>query len=174
MAAAGVKSYSFSISWSRIFPLANANTPVNKQAIDHYNDVINTILAFGMQPAVTIQHFDSPYVFFDEEYPETSYAVRASIPKLTWLPWPSRTRRQFIDTYCGEVITDAEATRGQSEQVLCYCNCFLKGCTQTPAAAGVCAARSTILAFTTLHPSHTASCGPRNPSPPSMDSSQAV
>lgn len=81
MAAAGMKWYSFSISWSRILPFAKANTPVNKQAIDHYNDVIDTILEFGMQPVVTIQHFDSPYVFVDEQYPETSYAARASHPE---------------------------------------------------------------------------------------------
>jgi hypothetical protein len=86
MAAAGMKWYSFSISWSRILPFAKANTPVNKQAIDHYNDAIDTILAFGMQPAVTIQHFDSPYVFVDDQYPETSYSVRGSHPEAQIAP----------------------------------------------------------------------------------------
>lgn len=59
----GVEYYSFSIPWTRILPFALPGTPVNKQAIDHYNDLIDTVLAAGMQPVVTMLHFDTPALF---------------------------------------------------------------------------------------------------------------
>lgn len=63
LAAMGVEYYSFSIPWTRILPFVLPGTPVNKQAIDHYNDLINTVLHAGMKPVVTMLHFDSPLMF---------------------------------------------------------------------------------------------------------------
>lgn len=63
MAAMGVKYYSFTIPWSRILPFVLPGTPVNQQAIDHYDDLINTVLEYGMEPVVTLMHFDSPLMF---------------------------------------------------------------------------------------------------------------
>lgn len=63
LAAMGVEYYSFTIPWSRILPFVHPGTPVNQQAIDHYDDLINTILDAGMQPVVTMLHFDSPLMF---------------------------------------------------------------------------------------------------------------
>ncbi|KAI5271920.1 beta-glucosidase [Aureobasidium subglaciale] len=60
LAAMGVPYYSFSISWSRIVPFGNANTPVNQQGLDHYDDVINTCLKYGIKPIVTLVHADTP------------------------------------------------------------------------------------------------------------------
>ena len=59
----GVEYYSFSIAWTRILPFALPGTPVNRQGIDHYNDLINFVLEKGMKPAVTIFHFDTPLQF---------------------------------------------------------------------------------------------------------------
>lgn len=64
LAAQGVEYYSFSIAWTRILPFALPGTPVNKQGIDHYNDLINFVLEKGMKPAVTLFHFDTPLQFF--------------------------------------------------------------------------------------------------------------
>lgn len=64
LAAQGVEYYSFSIAWTRILPFAFPGTPVNKQGIDHYNDLINFVLEKGMKPAVTIFHIDTPLQFF--------------------------------------------------------------------------------------------------------------
>lgn len=58
IAALGVKVYSFSISWSRVFPFGNGQ--VNEQALAHYDDVINTCIQYGVQPAVTLYHWDMP------------------------------------------------------------------------------------------------------------------
>ncbi|TIA80898.1 beta-glucosidase [Aureobasidium pullulans] len=60
LAAMGVPYYSFSISWSRIVPFGNANTPINQQGLDHYDDVINTCLQYGIKPIVTLVHADTP------------------------------------------------------------------------------------------------------------------
>ncbi|KAI5195382.1 glycoside hydrolase family 1 protein [Aureobasidium subglaciale EXF-2481] len=60
LAAMGVPYYSFSISWSRIVPFGNANTPVNQQGLDHYDDVINSCLKYGIKPIVTLVHADTP------------------------------------------------------------------------------------------------------------------
>ncbi|KAI0909422.1 glycoside hydrolase [Ustulina deusta] len=67
LAAMGVEYYSFSIPWARILPFALPGTPVNQEAIDHYDDLIDTILDAGMQPIVTLFHFDSPWVFVSSE-----------------------------------------------------------------------------------------------------------
>jgi beta-glucosidase/6-phospho-beta-glucosidase/beta-galactosidase len=66
IAAMGVPYYSFSISWTRILPFAGVGTPVNKEGIDHYNDLINTCLEYGVKPMVTIVHADEPYEFVME------------------------------------------------------------------------------------------------------------
>ncbi|KAI5803053.1 glycoside hydrolase [Geopyxis carbonaria] len=63
LAAMGVKYYSFSIPWTRILPFALPGTPVNKAGLAHYDDLINTVLAAGMQPVVTLIHFDTPLQF---------------------------------------------------------------------------------------------------------------
>ncbi|OTA96796.1 glycoside hydrolase family 1 protein [Hypoxylon sp. CO27-5] len=64
LAALGVRSFSFSISWSRILPFGYPGSPVNQEAIDHYDDLINTILEYGMKPLVTLHHFDTPLYYF--------------------------------------------------------------------------------------------------------------
>ncbi|CAH2351095.1 hypothetical protein CLIB1423_02S12112 [[Candida] railenensis] len=63
IAAMGVKYYSFTIPWTRIMPFVLPNTPVNKLGIDHYDDLINTCLEYGITPIATLTHFDSPLMF---------------------------------------------------------------------------------------------------------------
>ncbi|GME22738.1 glycoside hydrolase family 1 protein [Neofusicoccum parvum] len=64
LAAMGVKYYSFSIPWTRILPFVLEGTPVNKQGLDHYEDLINFVLEKGMIPTVTLIHFDTPLQFY--------------------------------------------------------------------------------------------------------------
>lgn len=63
IAALGMRYYYLTISWSRILPFAAKGTPINKEAIDHYNDVINTCLEYGVKPMVAMVHADEPYEF---------------------------------------------------------------------------------------------------------------
>ncbi|KAI9332459.1 beta-glucosidase [Zopfochytrium polystomum] len=60
LAALGVPTYSFSISWARVVPFGVANSPVNEEALAHYEDVINTCVQYGVTPVVTLLHLDPP------------------------------------------------------------------------------------------------------------------
>ncbi|XP_078166600.1 putative inactive beta-glucosidase 14 isoform X2 [Carex rostrata] len=61
----GVNSYRFSISWSRILP-KGCFGDVNLEGISFYNKVINAILDKGIEPFVTINHFDIPQELLDQ------------------------------------------------------------------------------------------------------------
>lgn len=61
----GINTYSFSISWSRIYPFGSG--PINQEGIDHYNDVINTCLEYNITPVATLYHWDTP-LFLQEKY----------------------------------------------------------------------------------------------------------
>ncbi len=58
MAEMGFKMYRFSIAWTRILPQGTGE--VNQAGIDHYNKVIDCCLAHGIEPLVTMFHFDMP------------------------------------------------------------------------------------------------------------------
>ena len=58
MAEMGFKSYRFSISWSRILP--EGTGAVNPQGIAFYNNLIDECLKNGIEPIVTMFHFDMP------------------------------------------------------------------------------------------------------------------
>ncbi|URE08981.1 beta-glucosidase [Musa troglodytarum] len=59
----GLDAYRFSIAWSRIFP--NGTGEVNQAGIDHYNKLINALLANGIEPYVTLYHWDLPQALED-------------------------------------------------------------------------------------------------------------
>ncbi|KAG9446603.1 hypothetical protein H6P81_012731 [Aristolochia fimbriata] len=59
MHSMGVNSYRFSIAWSRILPGGRFGE-VNQAGIDFYNNLINELLKRGIQPFVTLNHFDIP------------------------------------------------------------------------------------------------------------------
>lgn len=65
MAEMGLKTYRFSIAWTRIYP--NGNGEVNKQGLAFYDDVINECLKYNIEPMVTIYHWDMPQAL-EEQY----------------------------------------------------------------------------------------------------------
>ncbi|OAX38185.1 glycoside hydrolase family 1 protein [Rhizopogon vinicolor AM-OR11-026] len=59
-AAIGITAHSFSISWARIYPFGVAGSPLNQQGLDHYSDLIDYHLSVGIEPVVTLFHWDTP------------------------------------------------------------------------------------------------------------------
>lgn len=55
----GFKVYRFSISWSRIFPQGDEKEP-NELGLQHYQDVIDECLKYGIEPVITISHYEMP------------------------------------------------------------------------------------------------------------------
>ncbi|XP_076260145.1 myrosinase 1-like [Rhynchophorus ferrugineus] len=55
----GLKAYRFSIAWTRIFPNGTP-TKIDQAGIDYYINVFKTLKEAGIEPVVTIFHWDLP------------------------------------------------------------------------------------------------------------------
>lgn len=55
----GFKVYRFSFAWSRLFPNGD-DEQVNQAGLDFYDKVVDLCLSYGIEPLVTLQHFDTP------------------------------------------------------------------------------------------------------------------
>lgn len=73
----GLKTYRFSIAWTRIFPSGTGK--VNQKGIQHYNEVIDECVKYGIQPLVTMFHFDMP----NELDQRGSWSARESVEWFT-------------------------------------------------------------------------------------------
>ncbi|WP_269539417.1 GH1 family beta-glucosidase [Cerasicoccus fimbriatus] len=62
MAQIGIKAYRFSLSWSRILPKGTGK--VNKAGIRFYNALIDELLKNGIEPWITLFHWDYPYELY--------------------------------------------------------------------------------------------------------------
>ncbi|NGN67393.1 beta-glucosidase, partial [Streptomyces sp. A7024] len=59
MAGLGLNAHRFSLSWPRILPDGGAGR-VEKRGLDHYDRVIDGLLERGIEPLVTLYHWDLP------------------------------------------------------------------------------------------------------------------
>ncbi|KAJ0037373.1 hypothetical protein Pint_24096 [Pistacia integerrima] len=62
----GFDAYRFSISWSRLLPRGKLSGGLNPEGITYYNSLINELLSNGLQPFVTLFHWDVPQALEDE------------------------------------------------------------------------------------------------------------
>ncbi|MDR2869046.1 MAG: family 1 glycosylhydrolase [Deferribacteraceae bacterium] len=59
LAGMGMKCLRTSIAWSRIFPNGDDATP-NEAGLRFYDDMFDTLLKYGIEPVVTLAHFETP------------------------------------------------------------------------------------------------------------------
>lgn len=59
----GLKTYRFSIAWTRIYPQGNGE--VNELGLQFYDKIIDECLKCGIEPMVTIYHWDMPQALED-------------------------------------------------------------------------------------------------------------
>lgn len=84
----GFKMFRMSISWSRIYPRGDEETP-NQEGIEFYRDVFKELRKYNIEPLVTIHHFDTP-IYLVEKYGD----------------WQNRKYIDFFVKYCKTVFTE--------------------------------------------------------------------
>lgn len=83
----GFKVFRTSIAWSRIFPNGDEEQP-NEKGLQFYDDLFDEMLSRGIQPLVTLSHYETP-VHLVKEYGS----------------WRSRKLIDFFLRYCETVFT---------------------------------------------------------------------
>jgi beta-glucosidase len=63
MRAIGLQAYRFSICWSRVLPEGIGKT--NEKGLDFYDQLVDELLGAGIQPFVTLFHWDYPQALFN-------------------------------------------------------------------------------------------------------------
>lgn len=58
----GLKGYRFSVSWSRIIP--DGTGEINEKGVKFYSDLIDELLANGIEPYLTLFHWDYPHELY--------------------------------------------------------------------------------------------------------------
>jgi len=64
MKAHSVKVYRFSISWARVIP--DGDGEVNEKGLQFYDDLVEELLANGIEPWITLYHWDLPSALQDK------------------------------------------------------------------------------------------------------------
>ncbi|TLG72691.1 glycoside hydrolase family 1 protein [Culicoidibacter larvae] len=59
LADMGMNSFRTSISWARIFPNGDESEP-NEEGLQFYDDLIDEIIKNGMEPLITVSHYEMP------------------------------------------------------------------------------------------------------------------
>lgn len=83
----GFKCYRFSIAWARIFPKGDEATP-NEAGLKFYDQVIDECLKHGIEPVITISHYEMP-LHLAKEYGG----------------WKNRKMIDFFEKYATVVLT---------------------------------------------------------------------
>jgi len=60
----GAKAYRFSVAWPRVLP--GGTGPVNAEGLSYYDRLVDALLARGVEPWVTLYHWDMPSCLYDQ------------------------------------------------------------------------------------------------------------
>jgi beta-glucosidase len=71
----GLKTFRFSVAWSRIFP--DGTGAVNPKGLDFYQRLVDALLEAGIQPFCTLYHWDLPQALQDKGGWENRDTVKA-------------------------------------------------------------------------------------------------
>ena len=88
MAEMGFKQFRMSISWSRIYPTGIEDEP-NQAGLDFYRRVFEELKSAGIEPLVTMWHFDTP-LYLEEELGG----------------WENRELIGYFDKYVRTILTE--------------------------------------------------------------------
>lgn len=83
MRGLGTNAYRLSIAWPRVVP--GGDGPVNAKGLDFYDQLIDGLLAAGIEPSVTLYHWDLPQALQDRG------------------GWPERATAEHFASYAGVV-----------------------------------------------------------------------
>lgn len=83
----GFQVLRFSIAWTRIFPNGNEEKP-NEAGLQFYEEVIDCCLSHGIEPLITLSHYETPY-FLTKSYDG----------------WRNRALVDYFDCFCRTVFT---------------------------------------------------------------------
>ncbi|WP_026881125.1 glycoside hydrolase family 1 protein [Clostridium akagii] len=81
----GFKIFRTSIAWARIFPKGDESEP-NEAGLKYYDNLFDELIKNGMEPMVTISHYETPLYLIDE-----------------YGGWENRKLIKFFSKYC-EII----------------------------------------------------------------------
>ena len=84
----GFKCFRMSDNWTRIFPRGDEETP-NEEGIRFYRDVFQECRKYGIEPLVTISHYELPYCLAEE-----------------YGGWANRDITEFFLRYCRVLFTE--------------------------------------------------------------------
>ncbi len=77
MKAMGLETYRFSIAWPRIFPKGTGE--INERGLEFYDNLIDSLVAAGIEPAITLYHWDLPQALQDQGGWENRLTVEAFV-----------------------------------------------------------------------------------------------
>ena len=82
----GFKVFRMSINWTRIFPTGMEDTP-NEAGLAFYDKVFDELNKYGIEPLVTISHYEMPYALVEN-----------------YNGWASRACIQYFMNYCKAIF----------------------------------------------------------------------